>query len=239
MNFVRTHNYSSDKASGGHIDFTKGSLFSTDGAAPSTKGRQRERADKPDVDFKPKELFCDRDLEFTAENLTSATAIASAFSEEDIAHLDQLERRRNLLWKRRSLEEEEFIKEAQRLRSAQPDEETQESKKPKKDAEQGKERRHRISLFRTTRADTLTFEKGSYPAIQIAVVGTAPSNYTNEGKSVDNEDKEGHKSSSVSNLGITERSHASVSAKGGLVVPQKKSSSALALVSGYSSEEDV
>ncbi|GBE61314.1 hypothetical protein, conserved [Babesia ovata] len=238
MNFVRTQNYSSDKASGGLIDFTKGSLFSTDSAAPAAKGRQRERTDKSDVEFKLKELYCDRDSEFTADNLTSATAIASAFSEEDIAHLDQLERRRNLLWKRRSLEEEEFIKEAQRLRNAQPDEETQEIKKPKKDVEHRKEE-NRISLFRTTRTNSVVFEKGSFPAIQIAVVGNASSNCTNEGRSEDNEDKEVQKSPSVSPSGSTKRVYTSVAAKGGPGAPKSNSSGGLALVQGYSSEEDV
>lgn len=97
-------------------------------------------------EFKPKELFCDRDLEYVADNLTSATAILSAFSEEDVAHLGELEETRNRRWKKRREEEEEFAREAERARQALSDEEKTE--KGATEAGTGTEAtRHRTSLF--------------------------------------------------------------------------------------------
>ncbi|EDO05307.1 hypothetical protein BBOV_I002250 [Babesia bovis T2Bo] len=118
MNFVRTQNYSGDKASGGLIDFTKGSLVEASNDVTRPKERQKRENNNKEVQFKPKELFSDRDIEGVVENLTSATAIASAFSEEDIAHLENLEKKRNQQWKRRKLEEEEYAKEAERIRNS-------------------------------------------------------------------------------------------------------------------------
>ncbi|GFE55782.1 hypothetical protein BaOVIS_031860 [Babesia ovis] len=113
MNFVRTQNYSGSKASGGLIDFTKRSILETEETQKKDKKRNQ---DKQQVEFKPKELFTDRDIEYAVENLTSATAITSAFSEEDIQHLDKLEKKKDILWKKRKLEQEEYAKEAERKR---------------------------------------------------------------------------------------------------------------------------
>ncbi|ORM40595.1 uncharacterized protein BXIN_2119 [Babesia sp. Xinjiang] len=155
MNFVRTQNYSGDKGSGGLIDFTKSSLLSTDREAPAPKERRRPQGDKNEIQFKPKELFSDRDLEYIAENLTSATAIASAFSEEDIAHLDNLERKRNQLWKKRKLEEEEFAREAERVRKSLSEKEDLELLTNSDETDQSTVSEVKTSLFTVTRKDTV------------------------------------------------------------------------------------
>ncbi|KAK1940392.1 hypothetical protein X943_003819 [Babesia divergens] len=131
MNFVRTQNYRNDKGSGGLIDFAKGSIITGNVDGSELKGLKKKVKTDENQAFKPKELFCDRDLEYATQNLTSATAILSAYSEEDIAHLDQLKKKRQKLWAKRREEEEEFVREAQRLKSSLSEEELSESEKPK------------------------------------------------------------------------------------------------------------
>ncbi|KAK1443009.1 hypothetical protein BgAZ_305270 [Babesia gibsoni] len=133
MSFVRTHYYSGDKASGGLIDFSKGSLISGEQKGDEAKPPRKVRKQEKEQEFKPKELFSDRDLEYTAENLTSANAIISAFNEESLQYLEELREKRQKLWKKRQEEVEEFAKEAAKLRySLQEDSKTVTESPPEK-----------------------------------------------------------------------------------------------------------
>ncbi|GIX64087.1 uncharacterized protein BcabD6B2_35220 [Babesia caballi] len=236
MNFVRTQNYSGDKASGGLIDFAKGSLLSTDRDAPTSRSSTREAKDRAEGQFKPKELFSDRDLEYAAENLTSATAIASAFSEEDIAHLDQLEKRRNELWKRRRLEEEEFVKEAQRLRNALPDEDAREAKRQNSGSTSGEAPEVSISLFAKSNERYKSSQRIIGPEIRIVPRSTV----TCVDQSCEGASEKAKSSRKETESVSVDRGNAidkGVSQNEGVQL-EESVVSGLALVQGYTSEED-